>query len=123
MNKVLIITGYQSIPCLKNNMIISYRRKKTFKNKKIKEFSSYLQYIADKEVRKYEPFWETTKTYNIEIDVVYGGQEIDIQNVFDIICDSLEGIAYENDNQIKSCKATKRYEKNTWIFQIKLIQI
>lgn len=122
MNKVLNIMGYQSIPCLKNNIIISYRRKKAYPNKKVKVFRSYLEEIAQLAVKEYEPFWNTMKSYDIEIDVTYGGQEIDVQNVFDIVCDTLEGITYENDNQIKSCKATKTYEKNTWMFHIRLIE-
>ena len=123
MKRTLIINGYTSIPCKKNNMIISYRRKKTFPNKKVKVFKEYIQNIASKAVSEYEPFWNILKSYEIEIDVTYGGDEIDVQNVFDIICDCLQGIAYENDNQIKTCKATKRYEKNTWMFQIRLTEI
>ena len=123
MKSILVINGYTSIPCKKNNMIISYRRKRAYPNKRVKEFKSYIQEIAGRAVSDYIPFWNTMKSYQIEIDVVYGGNEIDIQNVFDIICDSLQGIAYENDKQIKSCKATKRYEKNTWTFQIKLIEL
>jgi Holliday junction resolvase RusA-like endonuclease len=123
MKRTLIINGYRSIPCKKNNIIISYRRKKAYPNKKVKEFKSYMQEVASEAVSDYYPFWNILKSYEIEIDVTYGGAEIDIQNVFDIICDSLEGIAYENDSQIKTCKATKRYEKNTWIFQIRLTEI
>lgn len=123
MKSILVINGYMSIPCKKNNLIVSYRRKKTYPNRKVKEFTTYMQKIATKAVSQYVPFWNTMKTYEIQIDVVYGGNEIDIQNVFDIICDSLQGIAYEDDKQIKSCRATKRYEKNVWKFNIKLIEL
>jgi Holliday junction resolvase RusA-like endonuclease len=118
MKNTITIVGYTNIPCLKNNQIISYRRKKTYNNKKIKEFKSYIQKISKEALIEVDGLWNTKKQYSIQLSVTYGGTEIDIQNVFDIICDSLQGILYEDDKQIKKVVGEKFFEKNTWKFEI-----
>lgn len=118
MKNTLFICGYTNIPSLKNNQIISYRRKKQFNNRKIKEFISYMQNISKVALGKHKKSWNTQKEYILEINVTYGSEKIDIQNVFDIICDSMQGIIYEDDSQIKKVIGEKFYEKNTWKFEI-----
>jgi Holliday junction resolvase RusA-like endonuclease len=119
----LIIKGYRNIPCLKNNLKVSHRRKKFFPNRKAKEFSSYIQEIAVQYLGQHKDYWNTKKKYKFEIFVTYGEDNIDIHNVFDIICDSLQGIIYEDDSQIQSVYGEKTYEKNTWKFEIKVTML
>tara|TARA_B100002019_G_scaffold269525_1_gene262356 strand:+ start:221 stop:592 length:372 start_codon:yes stop_codon:yes gene_type:complete len=118
MKNTITIVGYTNIPCLKNNQIISYRRKKTYNNKKLKEFKSYVQGISKEALCDIDGVWNTKKQYSMELRVTYGGSEIDIQNSFDIICDSLQGLLYEDDKQIKIVSGEKFFEKNTWKFEI-----
>lgn len=94
-----------------------------FKNDKLKEFISYIQELSDHALRKHDQSWNVLSKYKLELFVIYGekgSREPDIQNMFDVICDSMQGILYEDDKQIKSIYGEKKYEKNTWKFEIRL---
>ncbi len=50
---------------------------------------------------------------DVSIDLYFGTKrKSDIDNFCKLILDSLEGIVYENDNQIMSLNITKHYDKN-----------
>lgn len=98
---------------------------RAYKAKEVREFELFLFEWADKQKKLWEEnnreAWPMDKKYFLQVDVVYGTKhKFDIQNVFDTICDAMEGVFYEDDSQIIAIKGSKAFEAKIDKFTITL---
>src|SRR6056300_1138294 len=84
----------------KNKMKFNRRHGRAYKDPSVREFEEWLHEEALQEKRKWEQLtcyeWKQDQKYKLSVVVVAGTRRrFDIQNVFDTICDSLQGVFYE----------------------------
>ena len=119
------VMGYRKIPSKKNSMSFNTKTKRMYKAADVKEFESYLAQLANEAKAQWEAHnkiaWPMGKQYYLKIECVWGDKRVrDLQNVFASVCDALNGILYDDDCQITRIAALKKYEKNTWTFNLTL---
>jgi len=117
--------GWMKIPAKKNNMKFNSKTKKMYKPHDIRAFEEYLAKIATENKREWEVkegrAWPMDKEYYLKVEVVYGDRRRrDVQNIFGSVCDSLNGVLYGDDSQIRRIAAQKHYDKDAWQFNIRL---
>ena len=55
----------------------------------------------------------------LHLDVTFGDRRRrDIQNLFGSVCDSLNGVVYDDDHQITKVSGSKVYKKGHWEYTI-----
>jgi len=121
----IIIEGYRKAVSKKNNLKFARKNGRAYKKKDVKLFESYCQEIAHEAVKEWQRgdciAWPLDKEYKLSLHVTWGDRtKRDIQNAFDCICDSLQGIIYTDDSQIKEIWGAKTYEKGVWHFKIEV---
>ena len=117
--------GFMKIPAKKNNMKFNSKTKKMYKPHDIRAFEEYLAELATEKKREWEVemgrAWPMNAEYYLKVEVVYGDRRRrDVQNIFGSVCDSLNGVLYGDDCQVRRIAAQKHYDKDTWQFNIRL---
>ena len=113
---IIKIHNYGKIPAKKNRMRVVGKRM-----------------IKDEATRTFEAMLKTRATQimmaigspiidgpvKLHLDVTFGDRRRrDLQNLFVSVCDSLNGVVYEDDCQITKLSACKRYQKGIWEYTI-----
>jgi Holliday junction resolvase RusA-like endonuclease len=109
----------------KNKMKFNRRHGRAYKDKSVREFEDWLFEFSEKMKKHWEEdnlmAWPMDKTYHLKVEVTYGTKrQWDLQNIYDCLCDAMEGVFYENDSQITSLEGTKVYDKGTEHFKVTL---
>ena len=123
--RVIEFDGFMKIPAKKNSMKFNSKTKKMYKPHDIRAFEEYLLQLAAEKKKEWEKEnnrrWPMNAEYYLKVEVVYGDRRRrDVQNIFGSVCDSLNGVLYEDDCQIRRIAARKHYHKDTWQFTLRL---
>lgn len=114
--KTVVIEGTGKIPSKKNRMRVFKNR--MIKDKGCREFEQLLSSIARDVMKNDVPFKDDV---SLSLMVIFGDRRRrDLQNLFGSVCDSLNGIVYEDDSQIVDLQATKHYIKGEWKYTIRI---
>lgn len=114
--KTVVIEGTGKIPAKKNRMRVFKNR--LIKDKGCREFEQLLASIARDVMGSDVPF---TGNVALSLMVIFGDRRRrDLQNLFGSICDSLNGIVYDDDCQIVELSAEKHYIKGEWKYTIRI---
>lgn len=116
MKRVITIHGGGKVPSKKNRMRVG--RHRVFKDQVVRDFEQALSLNARQVMSGEQPL---TSDVELSLTVIFGDKRRrDLQNLFGSICDSLNGIVYEDDSQIVELTASKHFIKNEWSYTIRI---
>lgn len=113
---IIKIHNYGKIPAKKNKMRIAGRR--IIKDETVRKFEAMLKQRAIEIMNAIgHPIIEGP--VKLHLDVTFGDKRRrDLQNLFGSVCDSLNGVVYNDDHQIQKLSGCKMYKKNHWEYTI-----
>jgi Holliday junction resolvase RusA-like endonuclease len=113
---IIKIHNYGKIPAKKNRMRVVGKR--MIKDEKTRTFEAMLKTRATQIMMAIgSPIIDGP--VKLHLDVTFGDRRRrDLQNLFGSVCDSLNGVVYEDDCQITKLSACKRYQKGIWEYTI-----
>jgi len=113
---IIKIHNYGKIPAKKNRMRIYKQR--MIKDKTVRTFEAMLKQRAI-EIMTLIGHPVIEGPVKLHLDVTFGDRRRrDLQNLFGSVCDSLNGIVYNDDHQIQKLSGSKMYKKNHWEYTI-----
>ena len=113
---IIKIHNYGKIPAKKNRMRIYNQR--MIKDKAVRTFEAMLKQRA-LEIMTLIGHPVIEGPVKLHLDVTFGDRRRrDLQNLFGSICDSLNGVVYDDDHQIQKLSGSKMYKKNHWEYTI-----
>jgi len=106
-------------------MKFNTKTRRMYKTADVKDFEIYLSQLAWEARQAWEvehmQDWPTDRQYYLKVECIWGDKRVrDLQNVFASVCDSMNGILYDDDCQVRRIAAQKHYEKGTWAFNLRL---
>lgn len=114
--KTIVIEGTGKIPSKKNRMRVWNGR--MIKDKGCRDFEHMLSDLARVVMNGDVPF---TDDVSLSLMVIFGDRRRrDLQNLFGSVCDSLNGIVYDDDSQIVELSGEKHYIKGEWKYTIRI---
>lgn len=114
--KTVVIEGTGKIPSKKNRMRVFKNR--MIKDKGCREFEQLLAAMARDVMKNDVPFKDDV---SLSLMVIFGDRRRrDLQNLFGSVCDSLNGIVYDDDSQIVDLQGSKHYIKGEWKYTIRI---
>ncbi len=119
------IKGNRKIPMKKNMMKLftSNGKPRMAKSEELKTFEQYLSLIARAQMNV-KGIKRFTGDVRLHLEVCFGDhRRRDLQNCFGCVCDALNGIVYDDDDQIVELSARKRVQTNKWSFTIVVEEI
>jgi len=115
------IHNYGKIPAKKNRMRIYGKR--MIKDKTTRTFEAMLKARAI-EIMNAIGHPIITGPVKLNLDVTFGDRRRrDLQNLFGSVCDSLNGVVYDDDHQITKLSGSKVYKKGEWEYTITIITL
>ena len=110
------IHNYGKIPAKKNRMRVYKSR--MYKDKTTKTFEAMLKARA-LEIMTAIGHPVIEGPVKLHLDVTFGDRRRrDLQNLFGSVCDSLNGVVYDDDHQIQKLSGSKVYKKGQWEYTI-----
>lgn len=115
------IHNYGKIPAKKNRMRVYGKR--MIKDKTTRTFEAMLKARAI-EIMNAIGHPIITGPVKLHLDVTFGDRRRrDLQNLFGSVCDSLNGVVYDDDHQIVKLSGSKVYKKGEWEYTITIITL
>lgn len=113
---IIKIHNYGKIPAKKNRMRVYGKR--MIKDKTTREFEIMLKARA-LEIMTLIGAPVINSPVKLNLDVTFGDRRRrDLQNLFGSVCDSLNGVVYDDDHQITKLSGSKVYKKGHWEYTI-----
>lgn len=113
---IIKIHNYGKIPAKKNRMRVYGKR--MIKDKTTREFETMLKARA-LEIMTLIGSPVINSPVKLNLDVTFGDRRRrDLQNLFGSVCDSLNGVVYDDDHQITKLSGSKVYKKGHWEYTI-----
>tara|TARA_R100001460_G_scaffold46961_1_gene84692 strand:- start:371 stop:757 length:387 start_codon:yes stop_codon:yes gene_type:complete len=110
------IHNYGKIPAKKNRMRVYGKR--MIKDSTVRTFEAMLKQRAI-EIMTAIGHPVIGGPVKLHLDVTFGDRRRrDLQNLFGSVCDSLNGVVYEDDHQIQKLSGCKDYKKGHWEYTI-----
>jgi Holliday junction resolvase RusA-like endonuclease len=101
------------VPVISKKNRLKFGRGRTYKDKVVADFEAELSKAAAEVVAQLPDFSAWTCPVEMVVVVqVPDKRRRDLQNMLDTICDSLNNLVYDDDVQIVSIDATKKFGKS-----------